>query len=117
MTAGYSGTPLARKLSLKDGMRVWWDGMPDCVREEIAGEGLQFTLLYTPELSIDAIRVAAMKIRRRDIITTKPRTTGGAPPAEGANTASSTRPTTDPSTSSSGSLVRREMKTSGAATK
>ena len=28
MTSGYSGTPLAKKLSLKDGMRVWRDGMP-----------------------------------------------------------------------------------------
>ena len=29
---GYSGTPLAKKLSLKDGMRVWFDGMPDSVQ-------------------------------------------------------------------------------------
>lgn len=36
MTSGYSGTPLATKLSLKDGMRVWFDGMPDKVRHEIA---------------------------------------------------------------------------------
>ena len=40
MTAGYSGTPLARKLSLKDGMRVWWDGIPDSVAQEIATAGL-----------------------------------------------------------------------------
>jgi len=33
MTSGYSGTPLATKLSLKDGMRTWWDGMPDSVRD------------------------------------------------------------------------------------
>lgn len=36
MTAGYSGTPLAKKLSLKDGMRVWFHAMPDSVRAEIA---------------------------------------------------------------------------------
>ena len=36
MTAGYSGTPLAKKLSLRDGMRVWHDCMPDSVAEEIA---------------------------------------------------------------------------------
>jgi hypothetical protein len=54
MTAGYSGTPLARKLSLKDGMRVWWDEMPDSVREEIAAEGPQLELLDAPEASIDA---------------------------------------------------------------
>ena len=38
MTTGYSGTPLARKLGLKPGMRVWFDGMPDTVRAEIAAE-------------------------------------------------------------------------------
>ena len=54
MTAGYSGTPLAKKLSLKDGMRVWWDGMPDSVAGEIAGECLQLHRLRTPEASIEA---------------------------------------------------------------
>ena len=56
MTAGYSGTPLARKLSLKDGMRVWWNGMPDGVREEIAREVLQLTLLDKPQ-PIDAAHI------------------------------------------------------------
>lgn len=57
MTSGYSGTPLARKLSLKDGMRVWWDGMPAGVREEIAAEGLEFRWLDRPEAPIDAAHV------------------------------------------------------------
>ena len=57
MTAGYSGTPLAKKLSLKDGMRVWWDGMPDSVREEIAAEGLQLQPHAAPEAPIDAAHV------------------------------------------------------------
>ena len=35
MIAGYSGTPLAKKLSLKDGLRIRWEGMPDKVRAEI----------------------------------------------------------------------------------
>lgn len=35
MTSGYSGTPLAKKLSLKDGMTVWFHAMPDSVRAEI----------------------------------------------------------------------------------
>lgn len=35
MTTGYSGTPLAKKLSLKDGMTVWFHAMPDAVRAEI----------------------------------------------------------------------------------
>ena len=57
MTAGYSGTPLARKLSLKDGMRVWWEGMPDSVRDEIAAEGLAFELVGAPEAPIDAAHI------------------------------------------------------------
>lgn len=36
MTTGYSGTPLAKKLGLKDGMRVWFDALPDSVRADIA---------------------------------------------------------------------------------
>lgn len=40
MTAGYSGTPLAKKLSLKDGMTVWFHAMPDSVRAEIGAVAL-----------------------------------------------------------------------------
>jgi hypothetical protein len=57
MTAGYSGTPLARKLSLKDGQRVWWEGMPDSVRAEIEREGLALRQLNAPEAPIDAVHV------------------------------------------------------------
>jgi hypothetical protein len=57
MPAGYSGTPLARKLSLKDGMRVWWDGLPDAVRDEIEREGLALDLLREPEAPIDAAHI------------------------------------------------------------
>jgi hypothetical protein len=57
MAAGYSGTPLARKLSLKDGMRVWWDEMPISVRDEIASEGMQLELLQTPETPVDAAHI------------------------------------------------------------
>ena len=57
MALGYSGTPLARKLSLKDGMRVWWDGMPESVREEIAAEGLVLAHLAKPEAPIDAAHI------------------------------------------------------------
>jgi hypothetical protein len=35
VAAGYSGTPLAKKLGLKDGMRVAFVAMPDSVRAEI----------------------------------------------------------------------------------
>jgi hypothetical protein len=57
MMSGYSGTPLARKLSLKDGMRVRWDGMPDSVAAEIAQEGLDLALLASAEAPIDAAHI------------------------------------------------------------
>ncbi|MBL0913964.1 MAG: hypothetical protein IBJ13_00130 [Sphingopyxis sp.] len=59
MTAGYSGTPLAKKLSLKDGMSVWLHAMPESVREEIGDlaldersapeAGLQAAHIFTTE--------------------------------------------------------------------
>ena len=57
MASGYSGTPLARKLSLKPGLRTWWSGMPDSVRAEIEREGLPLELLDTPEPPIDAAHI------------------------------------------------------------
>jgi hypothetical protein len=57
MSSGYSGTPLAKKLSLKDGMRVWWDGMPESVADEIATDGLQLQLLSSAEAAIDEAHV------------------------------------------------------------
>ncbi len=35
MPAGYSGTPLAKKLGLTDGLEVWARHLPDSVRDEI----------------------------------------------------------------------------------
>jgi hypothetical protein len=57
MTAGYSGTPLARKLSLKPGLRTWWEHMPDSVRAEILGDGLELDLLDRPEPPVEAAHV------------------------------------------------------------
>lgn len=61
MTAGYSGTPLARKLSLKDEMRVWWDGVPDSISAEVnAGleeQGETIALLDKPGVPIDAAHI------------------------------------------------------------
>ena len=54
MTAGYSGTPLAKKLSLKDGLRTWWDGMPDSARAEIEEGGFALELLPAPEPPVEA---------------------------------------------------------------
>ncbi|HYX47127.1 MAG TPA: hypothetical protein VE820_09955 [Sphingomicrobium sp.] len=57
MTSGYSGTPLAKKLSLKNGIRAWWSGMPNAVRDEIAAGGLQLQVLEAPEAPIDAAHI------------------------------------------------------------
>jgi len=35
MTAGYSGTPLVKKLGLKPGQRAWFSNMPQTVRDDI----------------------------------------------------------------------------------
>jgi hypothetical protein len=56
-SAGYSGTPLAQKLSLRDGQRTWWENMPDTVRTEIEAGGVVLTLLEAPVGPIDAAHV------------------------------------------------------------
>ena len=57
MATGYSGTPLARKLSLKGGLRTWWWAMPDSVRAEIERDGVALHLLDTPEPPIEAAHI------------------------------------------------------------
>ena len=57
MSAGYSGTPLAKKLSLKDGMRVWQDGMPESVDREIGDEGLHLQFLDGPIAPLDSAHI------------------------------------------------------------
>ena len=54
-SAGYSGTPLAKKLGLKPGMRSWRDGMPDSVAAEIGDTGI--VDLAAPEAPIDAAHI------------------------------------------------------------
>jgi hypothetical protein len=55
MSEGYSGTPLARKLGLKPGLRTWWDEMPASVADEIGDTGI--LLLPAPEAPIDAAHI------------------------------------------------------------
>jgi hypothetical protein len=52
---GYSGTPLAKKLSLKPGLRAWFDRMPDSVAGEISDVGLE--LLSRSEAPIEAAHI------------------------------------------------------------
>ena len=65
MNAGYSRTPLARKLSLKSGMRVWRSGMPGSVASEIAAEGLDLEILEKPQGKIDA---AHLFVKERQVL-------------------------------------------------
>jgi len=57
MTSGYSGTPLAKKLTLRDGMRVWFDAMPEHVIDEIDEYALELTFIADPAQGIDAAHV------------------------------------------------------------
>jgi hypothetical protein len=57
MPVGYSGTPLAKKLSLKDGQRVWWEDVPNGVRSEIERSGFALQMLDAAEAPIDAAHV------------------------------------------------------------
>ncbi|GAB5489059.1 MAG: DUF3052 family protein [Parasphingorhabdus sp.] len=68
MPAGYSGTPLAKKLALKDGMRVWFDNMPNGIRTEIEGYGLTLIEEDEPTKGLNAAHIfvtecAALKKR------------------------------------------------------
>ena len=58
MTTGYSGTPLAKKLSLQDGMTAWFLAMPESVRAEIGAvsvteqptpDGVQAAHIFTTD--------------------------------------------------------------------
>jgi hypothetical protein len=55
--ARVSAMPLARKLSLKHGLRVWWDEMPASVRAEIDRSGYRLQHLIWPEPPVDAAHV------------------------------------------------------------
>lgn len=55
MTAGYSDTPLAKKLSLKDGLSVWFHAMPTSVREDIGGVALDERA--APEAGLQAAHI------------------------------------------------------------
>jgi len=57
VTAGYSGTPLARKLGLRDGHRVWFNAMPESVQEEIGEYALDLILVADPSEGIDAAHI------------------------------------------------------------
>ncbi|AOL23655.1 Protein of unknown function (DUF3052) [Erythrobacter litoralis] len=57
MSAGHSGTPLARKLNLRDGQRCWFEGMPDHVQDEIDEYALDLVFVADPAEGIDAAHI------------------------------------------------------------
>ncbi|UYV14694.1 DUF3052 domain-containing protein [Porphyrobacter sp. ULC335] len=68
MNSGYSGTPLVKKLTLRDGMRVWFDAMPEHVIDEIDEYALELFFVADPADGIDAAHIfvterAALQLR------------------------------------------------------
>jgi hypothetical protein len=63
--AGYSGTPLAKKLGLKPGMRAWFLDMPDSVRAEIGCDTLGLNEQAAPSPGIEAAHIFVT--RRTDL--------------------------------------------------
>ncbi len=54
MSAGYSGTPLAKKLGVKPGQRTWRKDMPETVAAEIGDDPV---LLDAPEPGLEMAHV------------------------------------------------------------
>ena len=57
MNAGYSGTPLAKKLNLRDGQRCWFHSMPEHVQDEIDEYALELTFVADPAEGVDAAHI------------------------------------------------------------
>lgn len=56
-SAGYSGTPLAKKLGVKDGQKTWRWKMPASVAAEIAASGLEPALVKVPAAGLEMAHV------------------------------------------------------------
>lgn len=66
MAVGYSGTPLAKKLGVKDQQRTWRWNMPTAVALEIERDGIRPTLLKTIESGLEMAHIFVT--RRSDLI-------------------------------------------------
>src|SRR5882757_8262146 len=66
MPTGYSGTPLAKKLGLKPGLRAWFLAMPDSVRAELDLGTLGLSEQAAPSAGIEAAHVFVT--RRADLV-------------------------------------------------
>jgi hypothetical protein len=65
VASGYSGTPLAKKLGVKDAQRTWRSGMPITVAEEIEAGGVTPNLLKSPKGELDMAHIFVT--RREDL--------------------------------------------------
>ena len=65
MAAGYSGTPLGKKLGVKDGQRTWRYGMPESVAAEIAEWCFRPLELKTPKPGLEMVHLFVT--RREDL--------------------------------------------------
>jgi hypothetical protein len=61
MAVGYSGTPLARKLGVKDAQRTWRYRMPENVAREISDCGVCPKLLKSPAAGLEMVHVFVVK--------------------------------------------------------
>ena len=68
MAAGYSETPLAKKLGVGDGQRTWRVGMPASVAAEIARSGVSPKLMKAP---VKDLQMAHLFVRRREHLAAK----------------------------------------------
>jgi len=57
MTAGYSGTPLAKKLNLRDGQVCWFDSMPESIIDEIDEYALELRFVAEPIEGLNAAHI------------------------------------------------------------
>jgi hypothetical protein len=57
MAAGYSGTPLAKKLGVKDGQRTWHWKMPESVRAEILESGVRPAMVAAPRAGLEMAHI------------------------------------------------------------
>jgi hypothetical protein len=56
-SAGYSGTPLGKKLGVKDGQSTWRFRMPESVAEEIGRSGAEPRVMATPVAGLEMAHV------------------------------------------------------------
>src|SRR6266702_2322484 len=57
MAVGYSGTPLAKKLGVRDGQRTWHAAMPASVLAEILESGVRPEMVARPRAGLEMAHI------------------------------------------------------------